>query len=363
MPRPLPPSLRTLATLTGYSLGTVSMALRGDPRIAQKTRDLILRAASEQNYAPDPLLAGRMNHIRRRAATKRDAIKLAHVVAWDRLESYYEFGPFRDFRMGASARAREFGYEVEDFLLDEVHMNPQRLAGILRTRAIPGVLIAPVQRPDAIQARLAAGRPWLDLNFTAYATIGYTLNLPRISRTVHDHAGALELACAQLIARGYKRIGLVLTDIMHQRVRRRWLAGWTCAQTDPLTAPRPLIVANLAKPSAFDRWLSAEKPDVIITCDWDAVRLHLDRLRLRTPADLGLVDLQWLSPDSPRAAVDQSNQEVGAAAVDIILAQINRHERGEPAIPKTVLVPGRWVEGPTIRPPPNLAGPSARVTA
>ena len=53
-----------------------------------------------------------------------------------------------------------------------------------------------------------------------------------------------------------------------------------------------------------------------------------------------------------RAAIDQASREVGAAAVDIILGQINRHERGAPAIPKTVLIPGRWIEGRTVRPPP-----------
>jgi LacI family transcriptional regulator len=345
---PQPPSLRSLAALTGFSLGTVSMALRDDPRIAPETRALILEAASTQGYVPDPLLAGRMNRIRRRSA-QRSPVKLAHVVAWDRLESYYEFAPFRDFRAGAAARAAEFGYELEDFLLDELQMSPQRLAGILRTRAIPGVLLAPVQYPESIQGILASGKPWLKLDFTAYATIGHSLNFPRISRTVHDHAGALELACAQLRSRGYRRIGIVLSEIMHQRVHGRWLAGWVCAQPDPFNAPRPLISPDLADPAGFDTWLRRETPDAIITCDWDAVHHHFERLGLRAPADIGLVDLQWLSSDSPRAAVDQSNHEVGAAAIDVILAQINRHERGEPATPKTVLVPGRWVDGPTLR--------------
>lgn len=326
------------------------MALRGDPKIADKTRDLILKAAAAQGYAPDPLLARRMNHIRLRATSTRAPVKIAHVIAWDRQEAYYEFGPYRDFRAGAAARARDFGYELEDFLLDDVYMHPQRLSGILRTRAVSGALLAPVQRPDAIHARLAAGTPWLNLDFTAYSTIGYTLNLPRVSRTVHDHAGALELACLQLAARGYKRIGLVLTDILHLRVRGRWLAGWVCSQPDLYAAPKPLISTQLGNARAFDRWLTEEKPDVIVTCDWDAVRVHLDRLKLNTPDDIGLVDLQWLSPGTSRAAVDQSNHEVGAAAVDIIIAQINRHERGEPAIPKTVLVPGRWVDGPSVRP-------------
>lgn len=343
------PSLRALSALTGFSLGTVSMALRGNPRIAQETRDLILRVATAEGYSPDPLLAGRMNRIRRRSAS-RPAIKLAHLVAWDRLTSYYAFRPFREFRDGAALRAKEFGYEFEDFLLDEVDMHPRRLSDILRTRAIPGVLIAPVQYPGVVNTR-PASEPWIDLEFTSYATIGYTLSRPHISRTVHDHAGALELACAQLASRGYKRTALVLNELMHQRVRGRWLAGWVCAQPDLHKAPRPLIAADLNDPVVFDRWFTREKPDAIVTCDWDAVSVHLDRLQLRIPADLGLVDLQWPSPGRRRAAIDQCNHAVGAAAIDIILAQIGRHERGQPAVSKTVLIPGRWVEGPSVRPP------------
>lgn len=345
-------SLRSLASSTGFSLGTVSMALRDDPRISPDTRAVILRAAERLGYTPDPLLAGRMIHIRRRSKSARPAVKLAHIIAWDRPETYYAFAPFRDFREGAAARAREFGYELEDFLLDEVHMPPARLAAILRTRAIPGVLLAPVQYPDAIQERIAAGGDWLRLDFAAYATIGHTIPLARISRTVHDHTAALEVACARLAERGYRRIGLALSEIMHQRVRGRWLAGWVCAHRDPSKAPRPLVSTGLDRSSVFDPWIAKEKPDAIVTCDWDAVRAHLRRLKLRVPGDIGLVDLQRPPENSPRAAIDQSDHEVGAAAIDIILAQINRHERGEPAIPKTVLVPGRWIEGPTVRPPP-----------
>lgn len=102
-------SLRALAEATGYSLGTVSMALRGDPRVAEATRALIVKAAGERGYEPDPVLAGRMGRTRRREARRREPVKLAHLVAWDRFESYYAFDPFREFREGAAARAREFG--------------------------------------------------------------------------------------------------------------------------------------------------------------------------------------------------------------------------------------------------------------
>lgn len=348
MPTP-PLSLRALATLTGYSLGTVSMALRGDQRISESTRSLILGAADRHGYTPDALFARRMVNVRQRTRG-RTPIKLAHVVAWRRLESFYANAPLRDFRDGAAARAAEYGYELEDFLLDEAAMSPQRLAGILRARSIPGVLLAPTEQLMA-SLDTADGKARPELDFTAYATIGYTVKIPRISRTVHDHAAALELACAQLRARGYRRIGLVLSENMHHRVHGRWLGGWVCAHADPFSAPRPLVTPDLKSAPLFDRWLAEEKPDAIITSDWDEVIAHLKRLGLRAPEDLGLVDLQGSSATVDRAAIDQCSREVGAAAVDIILGQINRHERGAPAIPKTVLIAGRWIEGPTVRPP------------
>jgi LacI family transcriptional regulator len=347
MPQP-PLTLRALAKLTGYSLGTVSMSLRGDLRISENTRALILGAADRLGYTPDALFARRMAHVRQRALGHAP-IKLAHVVAWSRLEDFYANPPLRDFRDGAADRAAEYGYELEDFHLDEASMSRLRLAGILRARSIPGVLLAPTEQLSAsLNPNEGDDRPELD--FTAYATIGYTVNIPHISRTVHDHAGALELACTQLRARGYSRIGLVLSQNMHHRVHGRWLAGWVCAQSDPFDSPRPLVSRDLGKASVFDRWLAQEKPDALITADWDVVLAHLKRLGLQTPGDLGLVDLQGSSATT-HAAIDQSSREVGAAAVDIIIGQINRHERGAPSIPKTVLVPGRWIEGPTVRPP------------
>jgi len=37
-------------------------------------------------------------------------------------------------------------------------------------------------------------------------------------------------------------------------------------------------------------------------------------------------------------------------AVESLAAQIHRNERGLPTDPRTVMISGRWVEGPTLRP-------------
>ena len=361
------PSLRALAELTGFSLATVSMALRDDPRIALATRELVRLTANRQGYLPDPALARRMQQFRQRSRAPRLPVKLAHVIAWENTARYYSFAPFREFRDGADARAKEFGYELEDFHLHDPSMSAQRLSDIFRARGIPGVILPPIQYPEVVRARIANGDPWLSFNYTACVTIGHTVGLTGVSRAVHDHLGAVELACRELQARGYRRVGLVLDRVVHERVLGRWLAGWACAHLNRAAPPAPLISAELGRIQTFDRWFKRAQPDAIITCDCDTVETQLKRLGQKTPKDIGLVDLQWTAPAQPRAAIDQRNHEVGATAVDIVLDQINRHERGVLHVPKIMLVPGRWVEGPTVRPvlapsptPTGRAPPSSR---
>ena len=48
-------TLRDIAEKTGFSINTVSVALRGGQKIPQATRQLILGAASELNYLPNAL--------------------------------------------------------------------------------------------------------------------------------------------------------------------------------------------------------------------------------------------------------------------------------------------------------------------
>jgi len=51
--------------------------------------------------------------------------------------------------------------------------------------------------------------------------------------------------------------------------------------------------------------------------------------------------------DGPATGVDQQSEQVGGAAVDLVVNQINNNESGIPMAPKAVLLPGVWVGGST----------------
>jgi len=48
------PTVRLIAETCGYSRSSVSLALRGDPRLPEATREKILRVARELGYRPNP---------------------------------------------------------------------------------------------------------------------------------------------------------------------------------------------------------------------------------------------------------------------------------------------------------------------
>jgi hypothetical protein len=59
--------------------------------------------------------------------------------------------------------------------------------------------------------------------------------------------------------------------------------------------------------------------------------------------------LNWNERSRPCAGLDLRPELQGTAAINSVVAQIHRNERGLPADPHTVMLSGRWVDGPTIR--------------
>jgi LacI family transcriptional regulator len=54
------------------------------------------------------------------------------------------------------------------------------------------------------------------------------------------------------------------------------------------------------------------------------------------------------------AGLDLQPRLLGERGVELLIAQLQRNERGIPDFPLNTMVPARWVDGPTLR---ALAGP------
>ncbi len=67
------------------------------------------------------------------------------------------------------------------------------------------------------------------------------------------------------------------------------------------------------------------------------------------PATHGFVSLNLLMTTRRCAGLDLQPRTLGARSAELLIAQLQRNETGIPEWPTTTTIPGRWVDGPTLR--------------
>ena len=70
---------------------------------------------------------------------------------------------------------------------------------------------------------------------------------------------------------------------------------------------------------------------------------------LRVPQDVGVIQLEWRASHPEIAGMNQHNDAVGEAAVDMVVGQIHRNESGIPAFPRATLIGASWVDGSSVK--------------
>ena len=338
------PTMQQIADAVGCSRMAVSLALRNSPKISAPTSARIRKVADEMGYRPNPMVSALMTQLRHGRAVKRPST-LAYVTAYPTEDGWRQPGLFTEFHTGAKKRAEALGYTLEEYWLRRPGLTEKRFCDVLFARNILGLVIAPLPSGGGTLA--------LDWPRFASAAIGYSVTSPNIHRASNDQYSTIRLALAELTRLGYRRPGLALTRDGDERVKRNWSAGMLVEQS--LLPPGrcvPLLLADAPFEEAFGAWFTAHRPDVILTQEWRCGRV-LKNLGLRVPQDVGLANLGVTAEEPQWAGMNQNAGLVGAAALDLVDAQLRRNESGIPVQQKTVVIPGHWVAGPTVREVPK----------
>src|SRR4030095_2106270 len=165
----------------------------------------------------------------------------------------------------------------------------------------------------------------------------------------NDQYLSIGMALEELSKLGYRRIGLAITDEEDMRVQRKWSAGYMVYQQGIETARRvPSLLASGAFQRALGEWFKEHRPDAILSQD-PKLPEYLSQLGYSVPKDVGVAHLSLTESDTEFAGINQNSRLVGSSALDLVDAQLRRNERGLPPAPKTVLILGRWIAGPTVR--------------
>lgn len=335
-----PVTMQMIADEAGVSRMAVSLALRNSPKISPATRERIRKIAERLGYRPNPLVSALMTQLRDIRRVPRPTT-IAYVTAYPTPDGWRRPGGFVEFFEGAKARAEALGYTLEEWWAANPAMSHQRLCEILYNRNIHGVLVAPMPASGS-----TLGFDWPRF---ATATIAFSVAEAALHRASNDQYQSMLMALHELTKLGYRKIGMAITEEQDLRVQRKWSAGYLVYQQGIPEAQRvPPLLTDVSFPQLFTKWYEAHRPDAILSQEPRCIE-YLGRLRLQVPRDVGFAHLSLTDAEVGLAGINQNGRIVGASAIDLIDGQLRRNERGLSSTPKTVLIQGRWISGPTIR--------------
>lgn len=346
---------KDIAKALKISQSTVSLSLRGDRSISPEIRKKVQKAAKKMGYHPNAYLTVLMSNIRR-GKNLTDKGIIALLIEAGSQDDWYKIDSYRVFHEGAIQRGRELGFNLESFFLKQPDMNSTKIGRILDVRGIKGIILAPPYH----------GNRTLDLSWEHYASIGVGFGWEEqdLNRVVFADMHNYITAFNQLREMGYKRIGTVLGKkyVMGNRHGLQWYNGYLDCQNSIVKTERiPVLTTQstssfwepLTDESArilkdeFHKWILKWKPDVVLTLVGEQ-KAWLESMNFKVPQDIGLACLSRPS-DCDYAGIDDRSEAVGAAAVELVAAQIARNEFGLPTYFKTTMIEGRWINGTTAQ--------------
>jgi len=325
------PAMRDIADRAGVGKATVSLALRDDPRLRVATRRRIQRLAAKMGYRPNATVANLMAQLRAtRSAARQAAIALVEIPSPPGGSRAID-----DLCHGCRERAAQLGYSLERIRLDA----PQASLA----RQIRGaIFLAPASHlrfPDGsdllwrrLPSVVAGARPANPgLNFSASDQFAITID-----------------AFQRLWDSGARRIGLVISREADSFAGRRYSAGFWSAQQafDGWERLTPFTFSGDGEDS-FRAWHTHHRPDAILTLHPE-IKGWLERMGVQIPA---LTHLDWHDQLTGWSGMNQNRLLAGAAAVDMLVAQIYGNEIGVPIFQKASLVPGLWIDAAPRRSP------------
>ena len=343
----MPPiTLSVIAAQIGCSKNTVSLALRDDHRIKASTREKIRLVAEKLGYRPNAVVAHLMAQLRS-SQTAGFQAKLALINAYRDPRAFRTHATIPAYVQGCERRALQLGYAFDQFWLHDPKLKAESWIRILRTRGIKGIIIVGMMDQNHLPPPL---RPVWEA-FPCVVT-GVRTRDPALSFSCVDHHHLTLLACEQALALGYQRPALVVEERIDRLVEGRFSGAMLAAQQAlPVRQRVPAftqIEAARRQPKLFHHWFDRHRPDVLLTL-YNVIFPWLEDRGLRVPRDVGVIQLEWRESHREISGLNQHNDTVGEAAVDMVVGLIHRNETGIPAFPRATLIGASWMEGQSVR--------------
>ena len=353
-------TLRDVAAKAGVHHTTASRALKNDPRVNPITLEKIRTIAEQMGYMPDPMLAS-LNAYRHASRASQYHGTVAWITNFSTRDGWRVSKCYSHYFQGASEQLMRNGYRLEDFWLREPGMTGHRASQVLLHRGIRGLLICPLE--------ISRGHLSLEWEKFSAVSFGYSLVRPPVHLFSAAHYRAMITGMRKLRALGYRRIGLVTSHQVNERMDRIWtsaflgeLATLPQSQTIPICLFEDPLSSTSAKRGGEKhtllRWFREQRPEAIITPSTPVFE-WLTEEGYHVPQDVAVVSLTLNTEDLVTGIVE-SALETGRAAANFLTGMLQRGEYGIPTIAQRVLLEGNWYPGKTVFPEGPRSGAAGR---
>jgi len=325
------------------SRATISRVLRGLPGHSAETCRRVHEAAERLGYCGSPLVSAWMNQIRRGNPVRRQAtVGLLNCLEDE--SQFTELPFFQRVLAGIRERGERMGFGFDRFWLPGSKRSPASLREVLRARGIHGVIALPAS-PGVEVSR------YLELQGLAVVALGFSHLDLSVDRVAPQQFQGASLVVAELLERGYRRIGFAMRAQDDRRSGGRWSGGFAAALRYEELSAAELFTPERLDPATLADWLRATRPEVVVGLGAET----LDRIRragFSVPEDFAYAALD-ADGAKGMAGLDQRHNALGAAAVDTLASNLFEQRTGLLDLPRHIMVHGRWREGATVPPSPS----------
>jgi LacI family transcriptional regulator len=318
--------LRDIAAKTGFSLNTVSLALRDSERIPLETRNKIQAAAMELRYVPNQIAKSLVSR-----ETRTIGLVLTDILNPTLTQTA------QAVEIALAARGYGTLFATSNNTLEK----EIQVVDMFRSRQVDGILIYPARH-----RHLEHLRPLRNANFPVVLLIADPdAGIDGVS--VNDRSGGYQ-ATRYLIGRGHRRIGLL--DASHSYGNDEKLDGYQQALTEAgIPIDQDLIAPTNGHYGrhgyfALDMLMNGPKRPTAVLADNDS--LALGALRwchkhgVRIPDDLAIMGYDNIPftefSQPPLSTVNYDAAAVSQMAVDRLMYLIGAGEKLPP--PRVTLI-------------------------
>ena len=335
------PTLKDVAREAKVHFTTVSLALRGNPRIPAATRERIVRIAGQMGYRRDPVfMALTLRRIRTRTAGVRP--RLAFLTNRPNQAAFDEAVYLRYFYEGARTRAAALGYECDLVFVGGRRGPADGLEEQLQQAHCEGLIVGALQPQfETVQ---------LDWSRYALVKIDTRFMEPAAAVVSNDQMQVARLAFQRLRALGYRRIGLAVGQSDEAATQDLWAGACLIEQAGRPEGERvpPLHFGLREGPPhiapRLRHWVERHGVDAVIST-WGNIPDMVRAAGFRVPNELACACLSLDRPNPRLAGVIQNHGLVGQKAAEIVALNLKTEQRGIPPRAYATYVAGSWQDG------------------